>query len=261
MVTRDTAWDSGTPCWIDIGVDDVARARAFYGGLFGWESQDGPPEAGGYVLCEIGGRPVAGIGPKMGPAEMPPVWTTYIASPDADETASKIKSAGGQLIMEPFDVMDVGRMAIAADPAGAVFGVWQAGSHTGVQRANEPGSLAWNENMSRDFDANKAFYQAVFGYDLGDMSEGGFRYATLDLGGRPAGGIGELGPDVPAEIPAHWSVYFGIQDTDAALVRVAELGGTVIQPARDTPFGRMAVAADDQGAVFSLMSIAPAGDG
>ena len=109
---------------------------------------------------------MAGIGPKMGPAEMPSVWTTYIASADADETASKIKSAGGQLLMEPFDVMDVGRMAIAADPAGAVFGVWQARSHTGVQLANEPGSLAWNENMSRDFDGNKAFYQAVFGYDL-----------------------------------------------------------------------------------------------
>jgi uncharacterized protein len=261
MVTRDTAWDSGTPCWVDLGVDDMARARAFYGGLFGWDLQEGPPEAGGYTMCELGGRQVAGIGAKMGPAEMPSVWTTYIASSDADETATKIKAAGGQLMMEPFDVMDVGRMAIATDPAGAVFGVWQARLHTGVGLANEPGALAWNENMSRDFEGNKAFYHAVFGYDYGDMSDAGFKYATLDLGGRPVGGIGELGPEVPAEIPAHWAAYFAVQDTDAAIAKVAELGGAVMRPAWDTPYGRMAALSDDQGAVFSVMSEPQAAEG
>src|ERR1700735_4074112 len=141
MVTRDTAWPAGTPCWVDLGADDPARAGAFHRGCFGWTVQVGPPESGGYSMCEINGQPVAGIGPKMGPAEMPTVWTTYLATQDADETASKIKAAGGQLMAEPFDVMDAGRMGIAVDPGGAVFGIWQAGPHTGARPANEPGPL------------------------------------------------------------------------------------------------------------------------
>jgi len=254
MVTREAAWPAGTPCWVDLGVGDITRARAFYSGLFGWEIQEGPPEAGGYCMCVRGGRPVAGIGPKMGPAQMPPAWTTYIASQDADDTVRKIKAAGGQVIVEPMDVMNVGRMAVAADPGGAVFGVWQARSHSGVQLANEPGSLAWNENMSRDFDANKAFYHAVFGYRYGDMSSEGFNYATIDLGGRPVGGIGELDPNFPPEVPANWATYFGVADVDAAVARAGELGGRVVRPAWDTPYGRMAVLADDQGAVFAVLS-------
>jgi predicted enzyme related to lactoylglutathione lyase len=254
MVTRDTAWPAGTPCWVDLGVGDIGRARAFYGGLFGWDIPEGPPEAGGYSLCEVDGRPVAGIGPKIGPAEMPAAWTTYLASDDADETVSKIKAAGGQVVTEPMDVMDVGRMAVAADPGGAVFGVWQARAHTGAQLANEPGSLAWNENMSRDFDANKAFYRAVFGYDYGDLSSDGFKYATAELDGRPVGGIGELDPNLPPEVPANWAAYFGVADVDAAVARAAELGGSVVRPAWNTPYGRMAVLADDQGAVFAIVS-------
>jgi uncharacterized protein len=254
MVTRDSAWPAGTPCWVDLGVGDIGRARAFYGGLFGWDIPEGPPEAGGYSLCEVGGRPVAGIGPKMGPAEMPAAWTTYLASDDADETVSKIKAAGGQVVTEPMDVMDVGRMAVAADPGGAVFGVWQARAHTGAQLANEPGSLAWNENMSRDFDANKAFYRAVFGYDYGDLGSDGFKYATAELDGRPVGGIGELDPNLPPEVPANWAAYFGVADVDAAVARAAELGGSVVRPAWNTPYGRMAVLADDQAAVFAIVS-------
>ena len=180
MVTRDTAWPAGTPCWVDLGVNDIPKATAFYGGLFGWDIQEGPPEAGGYSMCMLGGRPVAGIGPKMGPAEMPTFWTTYIASDAADATAARIKAGGGQVMMEPFDVMDVGRMFIATDPGGAVFGVWQAKAHTGVGLANEPGSLVWSENLSRNYEANRAFYRDVFGYDYGDIGAEGMRYATLD---------------------------------------------------------------------------------
>lgn len=255
MVTRDTAWPAGTPCWIDIGVADMPAAKRFYGGLFGWQIQDGPPEAGGYSMCEIGGRQVAGIGPKMGPAEMPTFWTTYLASADADATAAKVRAAGGQLMMDPFDVMDAGRMFIAVDPGGAVFGVWQAGAHPGARLANEPGSLIWSENMSRDYDGNKAFYQAVFGYEYGDIGAEGMEYSTLDLGGRPVGGIGGIGAEQPAEMPATWATYFGVADTDAAVARAAGLGGSLIAPAWDSPYGRMAVVSDDQGAVFALMSV------
>jgi predicted enzyme related to lactoylglutathione lyase len=253
MVTRDTAWPSGTPCWVDLGVDDIPKAKAFYSGLFGWDMQDTPPEAGGYCMCEIGGRPVAGLGSKPDPS-MPTFWTTYLASENVDETAAKVKSAGGQVIMEPLDVMDVGRMFVAMDPGGAQFGVWQAKQHTGAQVANEPGSLIWSENMSRNYEGNQAFYGSVFGYGFGDIGAEGMKYATLDIDGRPVGGIGEIGAEQPAEMPANWGTYFAVADTDAAVAKAIELGGSLIAPAWDSPYGRMAVVSDDQGAVFALMS-------
>jgi uncharacterized protein len=257
MVQRDTAWPAGTPCWVDLGTDDVARAKTFYETLFGWDTQVGPPESGGYVMCEVGGRPVAGIGPKMGPAEAPSAWTTYLASDDADATAAKVAAAGGHLLAEPFDVMDVGRMSVAADPGGAVFGIWQPRLHTGMRLANEPGSVCWNENMSRDFDRNKTFYRAVFGYDYDDMSSEDFHYAAFKTSGDPMGGIGDLGGAAPAETPAHWRTYFGVSDTDEVADNVVKLGGRVIAPAWDTPYGRMAILSDNQGAVFAIMSIPP----
>ena len=258
MVTRDTAWGDGTPCWVDLGVADIAKAGAFYANLFGWEVHQGPPEVGGYALCLKDGRLVAGIGPKMGPPGERSAWTTYLAASNADETAGKIKASGGHVLVEPMDVMDQGRMAMATDPGGAAFGLWQARQHTGVQLANEPGSLTWNENLSRDFDGNKAFYHAVFGYEYGDI--GDFRYATLKAGGSEVGGIGELDSSLPAEVQAHWSVYFAVADTDASVATVTGLGGTTVRPAWDSPYGRIAVVADDHGAVFSLIS-APAETG
>jgi predicted enzyme related to lactoylglutathione lyase len=246
---------------VDLGVDDIARAVTFYEQLFGWDIQAGPPEAGGYRMCLKDGRPVAGIGPQQGPPGTPPTWTVYIASDDADETAGKIKAAGGQVLVAPMDVMDVGRMAVAADPAGAVLGVWQARSHTGMQVANEPGSVGWNENFSRDMDGNQAFYRAVFGYEYGDMSTPEFRYATLKLDGQEVGGIGALGNGVPPGVAAHWSTYFLVEDTDAAVATVTKGGGSVTREPWDSPYGRMAVVSDDQGAAFSLMGTVPGASG
>jgi uncharacterized protein len=254
MVTRDTAWAPGTPCWIDLGVADIPKAEAFYSGLFDWDIQDTGPDSGGYRMCELGGRAVAGIGAQAAP-DSGTFWTTYIASDNANLTAAKIKAAGGQVIMDPFDVMDVGRMFMAVDPGGAMFGVWEARAHTGIRLANEPGSLIWSENMSRHYEANQAFYEAVFGYQFGDMGAEGMQYATIDLDGRPVGGIGAIGADQPADMPAAWSTYFGVADTDAALARATALGGSVVAPAWDTPYGRMAVVSDDQGAVFSVISV------
>lgn len=251
MVTRDTAWPAGTPCWVDLGVGDVAKATAFYGGLFGWDIQAGPPEAGGYSMCQLGGRAVAGIGPTMGP-DMPAAWTTYLASDNADATAARVRAAGGQVMMDPFDVMDVGRMFVAVDPGGAAFGVWQARTHTGMGLANETGSVTWNENLSRNFEGNKAFYHEVFGFDYGDI--GAPDYATLDLDGNAVGGIGAIGPEQPAAMPASWGTYFAVADTDAAVAKATELGGSVVAPPWDTPYGRMAALRDDQGAVFAVMT-------
>jgi len=258
MVQRDTAWPAGTPCWVDLAVDDVARGATFYSSLFGWDTQVGPPESGGYVMCEVQGKPVAGIGPKMGPPEEPNGWTTYLATDDADATAGKVAEAGGQLLAPPFDVMDVGRMAVATDPGGAVFGIWQARAHTGMRLANEPGSVCWNENMSRSFDGNKDFYHAVFGYGYDDMSSGDFHYATFKTSGDPLGGIGDLGGMAPPETPAHWMTYFAVDDADDTIEQATKLGGSVIRPAWDSPYGRMAILADDQGAVFAIMGLARA---
>jgi len=258
MVQRDTPWAAGTPCWVDLGTYDVTKATAFYRTLFGWDIQVGPPESGGYAMCQIQGRAVAGIGPKMGPPEAPAAWTTYLATENADATTSRITSAGGHLLAEPFDVMDAGRMSVAADPGGAVFGIWQARAHSGMLLANEPGAVCWNENMSRNFDGNKAFYHAVFGYEYDDMSSGDFKYATFRTTGDPLGGIGDLGAMAPANTPAHWRTYFGVSDTDATVQATAMAGGGVVSPPWDSPYGRMAILSDDQGAVFAVMSLTAA---
>jgi predicted enzyme related to lactoylglutathione lyase len=262
MVTRDTAWPAGTPCWVDLGVDSIDQAVVFYGALFGWDVDRGGEEFGGYSMASIGGRNVAGFGPRQD-QDQPPFWTTYVASDDVDETASRIKHAGGQVLVEPMDVMDVGRMAIAADVDGAVFGVWQARAHVGAQLANEPGAYSWNENMSRNFEGNRKFYTDVFGYSYEDLSNADFQYATASLpgGGNPVGGIGGLSAETPAEVPAAWTTYFAVTDTDASVQKVEALGGKVLVPAQDTPFGRMAVVTDDQGAAFAVIDLSTAAGG
>ncbi len=254
VVTRDTRWPAGTPCWVDVSVDDVPKAIAFYRALFGWDIELGGPEVGGYSIAHSGGRIVAAVSPKMGAPDAPSVWTTYLATDDVDAIAAKIKGAGGQLLAEPMDVMEEGRLAVAMDPAGAVFGLWQGGNTTGLGVANEPGALTWNEQFSRDFAGSLAFYQAVFGYGDQDMSGDGFKYAVLTVDGHEVAGMGEYPEDTPAELPAAWAAYFAATDTDAALAKITELGGSVVQPARDSPYGRIAVAADDHGAVFSLIT-------
>jgi uncharacterized protein len=235
MTGRDTPWPDGTPCWADLGAPDIAKAREFYSDVFSWTIQPGGPETGGYSVAELNGRGVAGIGPKMGPPEAPIMWMTYLATSDADATVAKIKGAGGQLVMEPMDVMDVGRMAVAVDPAGAVFGVWQARAFPGAQIVNEPGAMCWNEQVSRDFEGSRAFYAAVFGYEYGDMSGDGFSYATFKIDRRDVGGIGDLHAGVPAGTPAGWRVYFGAADTDASVARVQANGGSVTREPIDHP--------------------------
>jgi predicted enzyme related to lactoylglutathione lyase len=255
LVTRDAPWPDGTPCWVDLGAKDIPKAISFYSSQFGWDIEQGGPEFGGYSMAQLDGRNVAGIGPLMGPPDAPSAWATYFASSDVDATAAKVKKAGGQLVMEPMDVMDAGRMLVASDTTGATFGVWQAGSHSGVQVANVPGAFTWSEHMSRDFEGAKAFYAAVFGYEYGDMSSDGFSYATLLINGQQVvGGIGGYPGGSENAHPAFWGVYFGTVDTDKAVDLVTGHGGQVVRPAADSPYGRMAVVADNQGAVFSLIS-------
>jgi predicted enzyme related to lactoylglutathione lyase len=259
MVTRDTPWPAGYPCWVDLMTSDVDAAKEFYRGLLGWDLVDAGPDAGGYHMAQLGGRSVAGVGPMMSGQEgHPSVWTTYLASDDVDATCEKVTANGGVVLAPPFDVLDVGRMAIVQDPTGATFGIWTARKHIGAELASEPGALCWNELMTRDYDRAKAFYGAVFGHTFTEIGGGDFQYSTVDVDGRPVGGLGTLPAEVPKEVPAHWRVYFAVDDTDEALSRAASLGGAILRPAEDMPYGRWGDASDGQGAMFSLIKPVPA---
>lgn len=261
-MSERTTYVEGTPSWVDLGAADAEGARRFYGSLFGWDFQVGGPETGHYAMCTLGGLPVAGMGSQQDPSS-PPVWTTYLASDDIDRTAARIREAGGRMIMEPMQVMEFGSMLIAADPGGAVFGGWQAGAITGSGRVNEPGTPYWNEVVTREPEAVDAFYRTVFGYELVPMGDdgtpaeegsGGADYTVFRIGDQMVGGRMRMDDRWPAELPAHWMAYFAVADTDAATARVRELGGTVQAEPFDTPYGRIAVVSDPDGAAFSLMS-------
>ncbi|MFC1420642.1 VOC family protein [Streptacidiphilus cavernicola] len=247
-----TAYTPGTPCWVDLMVPDQQAGLDFYRDLFGWQGEPGPAETGGYAVCTYKGLPVAGIGPTMDPAT-PTVWTTYLSSADADATVAAITKAGGQVMMPPMDVMTLGRMFVAADPAGAVFGVWEPKDFIGAQLVNEAGSIAWNECNSRDIDASAGFYAAAFGVGVEDMP-GEMVYKTLQVGGRPVGGLNKMtDPPFDPAVPSHWLTYFCVDDTDSTVDAGVKRGANLLMPAADTPFGRMAVLSDPWGATFAVI--------
>jgi predicted enzyme related to lactoylglutathione lyase len=253
MSTRDDPWPQGTPSWVDLSSPDPAASNAFYSALFGWEIQDSGPEMGNYGMCLLGGRPVAGIGPQMG-GEAPPAWLTYLAVDDVEKTAEAIAPNGGTVVAPPMDVGPAGRMAVAQDPAGAFFGIWQAGETIGFERFNEPGSVVWNEAMSRDVERTRPFYAAVFGYEYEPVE--GMPYWMLKdaTDHRTVGGLGAIDPGAPAGTPAHWMTYFLVDDTHASAANAQAAGATLAQAPVDTPFGRMAVVVDPLGAMFSIMT-------
>lgn len=250
-----TSYVNGTPSWMDLMTSDREAAMRFYGALFGWQFEVGPPEAGHYTTCRVDEDPVAGIGERPADAQYPVAWTTYLAVDDIDKTCASVTEHGGQLLMEPMDVMEEGRMAMAADPTGAVFGMWQAGRHTGARRVNEPGAMCWNEVSTRDTSTAARFYADVFGLGLEKMA-GDFDYTMLQVAGRTIGGVYDPGDMLPPEVPAHWMGYFAVEDADAAVARVTDNGGIVVSPPTDTPYGRIAVVRDPQGAVLSIMKLA-----
>lgn len=253
----------GTPSWVDLASPDPDASARFYGGLFGWEAVETGPveESGGYRMLKRDGRTVAGLGPTQAEGQ-PAMWTTYVSTDDAESVAAKVRDAGGQVVMEPFDVLGVGRMAVFVDPGGAYFSVWQPQTHHGADVVNEPGALSWNELATRDIDAAKAFYGAVFGWEGETNAYGETSYTEWKLGGRSVGGMIAMNEQWPAEVPPHWMVYFAVEDADAAVARAEELGGRVAVPPTDTPAGRFAVLNDPHGAVFSVIALtAGTGDG
>jgi predicted enzyme related to lactoylglutathione lyase len=248
-----TSYDPGVPCWVDLGTPDVAKAAAFYADLFGWECPEGTEETGGYRVCTLRGRAAAGMMTQQNPG--PPAWTSYVNVTDADATAAAVTANSGQVFMPPMDVMDIGRMAVFADPIGAVFGVWQARAFKGAEIVNEPGALSWNELVTTDVPASKAFYGAVLGWSSVTHGEGPGAYTEWQIGGRSIGGMMQKPPQMPAEVPSYWGVYFTVTNTDDAVARVQSLGGAVMSPPMDIEPGRFSVVADPTGAVFNVIAL------
>lgn len=259
MPVRTEAWPEGTPCWIDLMVDDVDAAVSFYSSLFGWEIPAPESDMGGYRVCTLDDHAVAGLSPMSPEMPMGTAWSTYLAVSDCDAITERAKSAGASIGLEPVDVMSLGRMSFGSDPAGAEFGLWQSGEFIGAQLANEPGAFVWNQQLSNDFAGSKAFYSAILGYTYNDMPGGESAYAIIARAGdgEPVGGIGELsGPG-----SARWDTYFMVDDCDRVTALVSELGGSVAAAPFDTPFGRMSDVVGAQGETFSLMSANPQSEG
>ncbi|MGW1378581.1 VOC family protein [Streptomyces sp. NPDC002446] len=249
----------GVPCWVSLLANSLPATQEFYGALFGWEFRPGPQHFGPYSRAFLDGREVAGLGELAPDRHLPVAWTTYLASDDADVTAEQIRCCGGTVGVGPLDADDdAGRMAIASDPQGAIFGIWQGKSMMGTAITGEPGTPVWNELVTQDTGAVGPFYEHVFGFEAEAPSPSGpaeadADYLTLHLKGRAVAGIHGVGNALPRDRGPHWMTYFAVPHTDAAVRRITDLGGHVLQPARDSLHGRQATVADIEGAVFTIV--------
>ncbi len=254
MPKRDEA-PLGAPCWVDLFTSDPDRSQDFYNQLFGWTSESAGDDFGGYINFSKDGTRIAGAMKNDGQSGTPDVWSLYLATADAKATADAAAAHGGQVIVPAMEVGELGTMAVFVDAGGAAIGAWRPGLHRGFGLIAEAGAPTWFELHTRDYDASVRFYQDVFGWDTSVMSDTPeFRYSTLGEGDDALAGI-MLDTELPEGVPAHWAIYFGVEDTDKTLERVVDLGGTVLMPAEDTPYGRLAVAADPTGATFRLVSV------
>jgi len=283
MPERD-GYIPGVPCWVDTSQPDPEAAVTFYRGLFGWEFEDTMPPGSErrYFVARLRGGDVAAVGSSSAGTPAAAAWHTYIWVESADETASRVREAGGRVLAKPFDVTDAGRMAVFADPEGAAFSVWQPGRHKGSQIVNEPGSVNFNGLHARDVESAKRFYGSVFGWgtltiggaelwtlpgygDHLEQREPGLRQRLAESGAEPGfedvvASINPIGDD-QADVPAHWSVTFSTDDADQLAARAVELGGSVLLPPMDVPWARMTMIADPQGASFIATRFAPENEG
>jgi predicted enzyme related to lactoylglutathione lyase len=235
----------GTPSWVDLGTSDVSAASHFYTELFGWQVDDQGEQMGHYGICRKDGKMVAGLGPLMQP-QQPIAWNSYVDVDNAADTAQKVRNAGGTVLVEPMAVMDLGSMAVFADPAGAVLSIWQPGLHKGAELANASGSFCWNELGTRDLEGAKTFYPKVFGWGVktSPMPPHG-EYVEWQVDGNSVAGGMSIEGMLPAEVPPYWLVYFAVDDTDATVAKAESLGGKIMTPATDIPQGRFRDSAPD----------------
>ncbi|GFH38194.1 VOC family protein [Streptomyces pacificus] len=256
------AFTEGTPCWVDAQLPDLEAGKRFYAELFGWTYGRKAADHGPYphytdALCD--GKPVAALAAKSD-GRMPTTWGVYLATGDAAATARRIGDAGGRMITTPMPVDGLGTAVLAADPTGAVFGLWQKGERDGFALSGAPGSFCWTEVYTRDKGAVDLFYRRVFGFQGTELPDGAVDYLLWSPAGTEPGedtavvGRSVITDAFPVEMPGHFLVYFAVTDTDASAEHATRLGGRVTAPPFDTPHGRMAVLADDQGAAFAVLA-------
>ncbi|MGN9758703.1 VOC family protein [Streptomyces sp. SD31] len=240
---------SGGPCWTELGSDDLAAAKRFYEGLFGWRAETDPrQEAGGYTIAHLGDAAVAALTPLYQEGQ-PVAWNVSFAVPDADAAAARVTEAGGSVLVGPMDVFDVGRFAVAVDPTGAAFQLWQARAFPGAGLLGAPGSLGWVELLTRGPERAVEFYTTVFGWSV-NASE---HYTQWGIDGADFGGMVTMDDKFPHEVPAHWLPYFAVDDVDTTTADATQAGGTALMEPTSVPDGpRIAVLRDPQGAMFGV---------
>ncbi|MFR9798025.1 VOC family protein [Streptomyces sp. MS06] len=243
----------GTPCWVSLMVHDLTAAQDFYRELFGWEFRPGPPQLGPSVRVLLDDREVGGIGRMPSGRGLPVAWTPHFASDDVDTTAETVRLCGGTVGVGPLDAAGAGRLAMASDPSGALFGIRRPPDHPGPAATGVPGTPAWIELVTYETAGVLTFYETVFGYKREPLSSPDLDYVTLHLAGHPVAGLRGAGGALDRDRGPHWMTYFEVADTDAALTRVTGLGGRPVTPSHDTAHGRVATAADPEGALFSLI--------
>jgi hypothetical protein len=241
--------------WIDVSSPDLDKSRAFYSGLMGWEATVVPdPQAGGYTMLSLRGKSVGALSP-IAPGQHP-AWSTYVDTDNAQATAQSAKGAGGEVVMEPMDVMGQGILAVLRDPTGAYISVWQPQQHRGAELVNEPGAWGWNELYTRDMPTAVDFYKKVFGWNTEETEMGDIgKYTLFKVGDRAIAGGMDMTKVVPDDVPPHWLVYFTVNNTDETMNKAKELGGKVLNGPIPTPMGPMAVLEDTVGAVFAVIQI------
>jgi predicted enzyme related to lactoylglutathione lyase len=254
MPKRDNA-PVGSPCWTDLWTSDIAESRRFYSELFGWEAQEPSSEFGGYFMFTHDDSPIAGCMGDMGDLQADNSWKVYLATDDIARTVESAEAAGARIVFPPVAVADLGTQSVLVDTTGAPLGAWQPGTFAGFTVLNEPGAPSWFELLTRDYAAAVAFYRSVFGWETNTVGDGDeFRYTVMrdPRGEGELAGIMDAAAFIPEGVPAHWSVYWEVDDTDATITKVKALGGSVVTDSQDTPYGRLATVIDPVGAQFKL---------
>ena len=247
-----SAGTHGAPTWMDLSTSDVEAAIAFYRDLLGWRIARHDTPMGMYAIGAIGELEVAGMMQHVPAAGMPPTWTVFLDVQDVDTTAATVQAAGGSVLQPPLD-LTAARIAVVADPTGGMFGIISGPRPTGAYLDQGAGTVGWVELLTRDERGAEPFYAEVFGWKAVTDGQDEMAYTMFMLGDDPVAGMMLMPDEVPAEVPAYWSVYFVVEDLEAAVVRTTELGGSVIAPPMDAGGQRFVVLEDPQGAVFSLI--------
>lgn len=245
----------GTPCWADAMFGDVEGAKSFYGDVLGWTFGEASSEYGNYTQAYADGKAVAAVVPPMPGQDAPSQWCLYFASDDAAATAARIRDNGGEVLMEPMQVGEFGTMCIAREPSGAVFGLWQGGTHEGFEATAVPGAYGWAEVFTREPERTDAFFSAVFPYSAQQIVDDAVDFRMFNLGDNTVLGRMRMGDEFPPEIPSYVNLYFVVPDCDDAVAKATKLGGTLRFGPMDSPYGRFAALSDPQGASFSVIDI------